>query len=292
MAEMREILHIGYPKAGSTWLQTRFFPAVEGVHFDPSMRALHDALAEFEIFYDRRRVSRCIEEAHTRASSALALVYSHEGLVLGNMARMPSVMCRRLREVLPNAHILIVVRNQRDILWSRYQHDVRKGLGASYKRFVTHSRFEPIRKRYYFDAIVGLYRESFERVQVMLFERLFSKETTAELLRFMGLPDARFEGALSAPVNRGLTSPVVKLTRALNCVLATYYQEYDRPRLHNLWRYRIAPQVDQLVRRVGWGAAVRRPPDLDELIVDRYRDSNRNLQRFFDFDIREYGYLY
>jgi hypothetical protein len=289
---MQEILHIGYPKAGSTWLQTRFFPAVDGVHFDPSMRVLHDALAEFEIFYDRGFVSRRIEEARARAGSAQALVHSHEGLVVGNMARMPSVMCRRLRDVLPNAHVLIVVRNQRDILWSRYQHDVRKGLGASYERYIEHRRFEPIRKRYYFDATVGLYRESFERVQVVLFERLFSKGTTAEVLRFMGLPNARFEGALSAPVNRGLTSPVVKLTRAMNCILGTYYQEYDRPRLHNLWRYRLAPRVDQMVRRLGWGVAVQHAPRLEQVIVDRYRESNRKLQQLFDFDIREYGYLY
>lgn len=180
---MRPLIHVGYVKTGSTWLQTRLFWARDGVFVPALDRAtLVDRLIRpSRLYYDdslmKVDLERRLDSADRRG--AIPLV-SHERLsgapISGGYDAYE--LAERLYGLMPNARVLIVIREQRSHLISIYQEYVNQGGACSLERFLhTHNRvrFPSFDWRYLcYHFLISRYQELFgaDSVHVLPFELL------------------------------------------------------------------------------------------------------------------------
>jgi hypothetical protein len=123
------VVHIGYHKTASTWLQAHVFPHLAGLYYrDPLLARVvtNLATADSRAFFgaDCRVMLRQIARR-----SGGRLLLSHEGLsgsLWDGYARGPR-NAERIRRVLPDARIVVFVRRQQEMLRSIHAQYVNEG---------------------------------------------------------------------------------------------------------------------------------------------------------------------
>ena len=127
------LIHIGYPKSGSTSLQ-EFFEASKFFNLVAS-RTLNDKnVNDFikyltqcdSINYDSRYASSLYHKANENCSSSVNKidVISEEIFTAGGICYSDrGLMAHRLKDLFDDAKILVIIRNQFSIIKSRYMHN-------------------------------------------------------------------------------------------------------------------------------------------------------------------------
>ena len=167
------LIHIGYPKAGSTFLQ-RWFAA------HPQIAYAHGGVAGFRNVYEMAaapahaqdqilwRVTSQESLAMPRAGTG-SLLADHGMLTAGELAARETRACTMLAELFPNAHVLIVTRGFRSMILSSYSQYVRTGGCDDLEAMEIAKGDNP----WHFDRLIETYRRAFgERVIVLPFELL------------------------------------------------------------------------------------------------------------------------
>jgi len=189
------LVHVGLHKTGSTWLQQHVFPHLRGFVFgnhDPVLGALLGNLLHAD---DDGFLGDALTVAVDRYESAgRRLLLSHEALAGTLWATGDSAerTARRLASTMPNARVLLLTRNQPEMLLAVYAQYVNEGGTRSFERFLAGDRagpqFEPASLEY--DVLVELYRSLFGKTRVWVFpyERLRADPGTFydELRRLYG----------------------------------------------------------------------------------------------------------
>lgn len=148
---MNFVLHVGLPKSASTYLQRRFFNVHSEVLFlgkplSPSHPAAFQELFfsalvdQPKFIYDGRRfkhlIKRYIEKSQTKIHKTAVL--SHELLTNAFLGRVD--LCeraKRIRALVPDdTKVIMVIRNQKELLYSYYNTWVREaGLTESFDKW-------------------------------------------------------------------------------------------------------------------------------------------------------------
>lgn len=111
------LVHIGYPKCASTFLQLSVLPHVGGIEFVGKWAnpGFYESILRAEIDFDPDNVVASLPKGE------VPLVVSLESLVRHPLAVEPGgagYIARRLKTVFPGAHICIIIRNQFDAIES------------------------------------------------------------------------------------------------------------------------------------------------------------------------------
>lgn len=296
------LVHIGYPKTGSTALQKHFFRPDFGFHRPYS----HGELAEHLIFphpldFDPTLMGADIGQLIS--GEALLPVLSHERLVGNPISGGYDVLTIRDRvaQLLRNRNyapkIFIVVREQRSLALSSYQQFVREGGCGSLAHYLqppTGAKLPLFHKTFLqYDRTAAAYMEVFGRdnVLVLPFELLRGEpnDFLNRLLHFVGLPD-RPGIRLPRGVNRA-TNPLGTLIRS--STNRFFYRDNCNPtapfRLESPNRL-VEYLTSFLPRRIGWIESYWRTRT-DQLLGGSYEASNRRLQDLIGIDLSTYGYM-
>jgi len=295
------LVHIGYHKTASTWLQFCVFPGLSGARYgDLLLRQLVRNLATAP---DEQFVAggcRSILE-HYAALSGGPLVLSDEAISgsLWESSETGWRSAKRLHAVLPRARILILVRRQDDMLRSIHGQYVNEGGTRPLRDFASGREIEGSRfalRHLEYDRLVGRYVELFgaERVSVVPYEYLRSEpadflDALADLLG----AERMAEVPVTWP-NRSLCAPTLWLLRRWNRLFRASRFNVDpliRPlpggrRVRNLLQGCIDPAVRQFVwenPRSSSRAHLRE-------IAASFAESNQRLQRFCRYSLAEWGY--
>jgi hypothetical protein len=204
------LIHIGYPKTGSTFLQ-RWFAAHPQLAFaDGGIAGFRDAYAiaresvapRADLLY---RVTSCEALTAPHASEGEVVEYGRERPV--DMTTSQSAACTALAELFPNALVLIVTRGFRSMILSSYSQYVRSGGDADLADLIAGKTNLSALDPWNYDALIELYTRAFgeANVIVMPYELLrddvdaFTRalETRLGLSRFDTAPD-RMNPSLSA----------------------------------------------------------------------------------------------
>lgn len=196
VARLPHLIHIGFPKAGSTFLQD-WFAGHPQIDYKPG------GLAGMWNIYDLIEASsRPAGDVCCRVTSAEQIAYplapEHFGSTDPSVhdaipARMQAV-CAALSEHFPDATILIVTRGFGPLLKSGYSELVRNGSHMTERDFLAqyreqtaaHPDSDKLARGYDYDACIALYREHFpDRVLPMPFELLVEDSR-----RFLGIIEA------------------------------------------------------------------------------------------------------
>ena len=295
------IVHVGYHKTASTWLQVSVFPHLADVCYGDPLLAhfiVNLATAADPTFFAAgfRSVLRQIEQ-----TSSSPLLLSYEGLS-GSLWDGDETGLRnaeRLHGLLPAARILIAVRRQDEMLRSIHAQYVNEGgtrpLGAFVDgQSVPGSRFSLRHLEY--DRLVGRYVDLFgrDRVWVVPYEylRAWPDRFLDRLCKMLG---TRFTGPVShARLNHSLSRPGLWLLRSWNGLFRLSRFNPD-PRLAALPGGRRArnvmqQQVDPILRRLGWKTDGGEDGRMLADLAGQFARSNERLQQFCEEPLGEWGY--
>jgi hypothetical protein len=173
----RHLIHVGFHKTGSTYLQSWFARHPEIVYEPGQVAACRsvDGLIEQATALppNRPRVTSCEDfSAPSRGHSEWS-----------GMAAAQLAVCETLRGLFPEAHILIVTRNFEAIVESAYAELVRHGRAEHYEEFLrSPSILHVLPDILNYDRLIAAYRHAFDgRVTVLPYELL--RDDCAAFLR-------------------------------------------------------------------------------------------------------------
>ena len=193
----RLLIHIGYHKTATTWMQYRLFNATNGYR-KICTHAEVDALVvrPYGLAFDPAPMQRRIAAALAEMPAALVPVVSSE-ILSGNPlqgGRESDAFAARLQRIAPEARILVSIRAQMRILPSIYLQYLSRGGTMRAAQFFAGTEepgyvgFDPAHFEY--DRLIGLYRRLFgaDRVFVLPQESLLADADAilGRLARFCG----------------------------------------------------------------------------------------------------------
>ena len=302
------LVHVGFPKALSSWLQKHLFHQQYGF-----VTVLEPVQVQLQLIdptpfaFDPGPVQEALRQRLAGASPGLVPVITSEALS-GNMysGGFNGRECiDRVLQVAPNARLLLLVREQRQLIRSLYKSLVTWGMPHSVDRLL-----DPVEPRLApqfnldflrFDQRVAYYQQQVgaERVLVMAYES-FDLDPVGFLRRlgeFAGLGDGSIAALDGAPhkqkVNRGQTLANLYLQRLANRVFLSGPFNYS-----GLFR----PTAEDWEKRIRRSKRNPLPGFMDDWFEDRFAnkvrlategafgDSNRRLQELTGLDLAPLGY--
>jgi hypothetical protein len=206
---MRPLVHIGYHKTGTSWLQRDVFRnAGAGFSVVTRKKALRQALVSCNPFEFDPEITRGNFEPRIREieTQNLVAVLTHEGLS-GNPHRGgldSKTIADRLAAVFPNARVLVGIREQTSMLISLYKQYVKRGGVATFKQYANPSSVGSVlgAVRFRFDfleyhRLIGYYQDLFGAANVLVLpQELLRTQAQAFLERigkFLNVPTIRAE---------------------------------------------------------------------------------------------------
>lgn len=191
----QHLIHIGYPKAGSTFLQKWF-------ERHPELRYKHGGLAGLHDVYEIARPSSAVYKYFVTSFEGLSMPHEKAGgvrLDLGgaeterrdSVKENQAVVCALLKGLFPGSRVLIVTRGFKGMILSAYSQSVRMGarlhLAGMCRELAEHLQNDD---QHYFDYdyLIRIYGEAFgeENLIVMPYELLSDDEA-----RFVAVIEAR-----------------------------------------------------------------------------------------------------
>ena len=236
----RHLIHIGFPKAGSTYLQAWF-------EAHPELAYRHGGLAGYHTIFQLTA-----EMAAGAVDRPAWRVTSHEGLSMpwreaadqtgqsGNAAhdvdetkRAQHRTCALLSDLFPSACVLIVTRGFRSVVRSAYSQYVRAGGPHGFDQLI-----EPMSGIWNYDELIAAYRRAFgDRVLVLPYEML--DENSAAFLAAI----ARWLGIGSHPMN------AERINAALSNAELIWYPRWTRALLRIRGGGRLLPLYRSMIFR-------------------------------------------
>ncbi len=314
------LIHIGYYKTGSTWLQRFLFGdpasrfgslAKDFVRDSPVWQLAGLSPFDFDAAALREDFARLIGSVEAKG---LLPVISFERLAGSPFSggHDSALIAERLVRIFPEAKVLAVIREQRSMIVSTYKEYVKAGGALSLARFIASPRSKSLRVPWFdlrffeYDRLLRHYSELFgaERLLVLAYEEFVEDPTAfvARIARFAGLPfDA--EQLDSLPFDRtARQSPSaawIAVRRRLNRLAvrdevnpaplfearivkrAVRWARRDPARLVDAVLPRpLHHRCDSKLRRVATAA-----------VGDRYRESNRATSELTGIDLSSYGWM-
>jgi len=281
------LIHIGYHKTGTTWLQERFFGR------DPIFRviATHPAIDAAivrpnSLDFDPAKALSDLGAGSNAAKASTGIPVMSSEILSGNPftgARESHVIAHRLRAMFPDARVLITVRNQMAMLSSFYKQYVRFGGRLGHRDFflakpeIEYYGFEARHLQY--DRLIDLYAGLFPKgnVSVMLYED-FSRGPAAfcqQIADFANGGPAKIQPVDSRPRGVSASAQILPVLRQINRFRAGPLNA--TPCLSLGWlsykAYRAVEKLD-VQSQARWGR--RSDGSLGEFIRERFADSYRS----------------
>jgi hypothetical protein len=310
--EPRPLIHIGYHKTGSTWLQESLFQASLGFKWPgkgprtPTWRLITTPALDFDPGDARAEFQRELDRAWKRG---LVPVVSSERLsgqpFSGGYDSRD--LAERLAAVFPEGRVVAVIREQRAMIRSTYSQYVKAGGACKLRQFLNPVTDRTLRmpqfsfEHFKFDRLMDRYRSLFgaENVLVVPFERLTTDPEgfAGDIAAFGGRPlssGERAEFAARRPANVRWSAGATAVRRPLNKLVARLDINpsplLDMP---GVWRW-LNARSSTLDRTVPGWLSRRMERRFQEIIAeevgDRYAQSNLITSRIVGSDLSAFGY--
>jgi Sulfotransferase family len=286
------VVHIGFHKTGTTWLQKAVFPyhprlypyVSDRVWDDPFLRCI---VADSDREFDPERARTAYETGLQRSGPLppdQVVVVSAERLS-GHAASGGYDTFRiagRLHAVVPEARVLIVVRSQIDMIESEYRQLVGEGYRGRISSLWSSDAWKRVQfdlGQYEYDTLVREYQRLFgsENVGVFTYEGVVADRNRylARLASFFGVePFELGPAAAELDVHPGLPNRGLGLLRSLNHFRRTELNPFPVVDIGVWWRGPIVVMARALPRRRHLIPGAKRKE-----LAERYREPNDRLAK-------------
>jgi len=208
----KTILHIGYPKTGTTWFQKEFFPKINNYKF-------FDPFALKKLFGEKISMVSPKEVKNKLYQPKEKLIISDESMIGGFRKIQHNAL--QYKSAFNFATVIIFIRNQFEFLLSAYSQYIKEGGVKRINDFLFMEDKNSLYggKKYLYDYTIQIYQEIFgkENVHVYLFEdfrinpKLFIHEFCKRYNFKINLNELNF-----ARKNKKLSSILLSLKRYSN----------------------------------------------------------------------------
>ncbi|MEO1435237.1 MAG: hypothetical protein AAFV80_06840 [Bacteroidota bacterium] len=260
-------LHVGLHKTGSGFWQQQVFPFLEGVHYvDRETIHQNDGFNKLMLaddsLYDPAEAQDFVDGLPDQP-----LLFSSESLSGKPQfyhAINRSMIARRLKDLFPNATIILFLRGQQEILWSMYNQYIkgRRDAAGRIEDFLWFPNKQEIDKAYfgrkttkykvYYDssgfklhldvfkykALIDVYQSLFDKVEVFLYED-FVQDPESVLERMLNIMEAHLsEGktiSFAKRENMGWSEQDISLKRRMNALKIPVHEPGERS--HRSWLF-------------------------------------------------------
>lgn len=303
------LLHIGYHKTATTWLQQSVFsePLLGFVQPWDSSSALQAIALAPAFGFDAEEVRRSLPSRWSdQDGQELVAVLSHERFsgIPYTGGHDSETILDRLHAVFPHAKVLVTVREQCNVVWSAYRQYVLDGGAETIKQWLCPpkvgsgmaTRFHPDFYRY--ERLVGAYHDRFgaDRVLVLPYEML-AVDRLGYIDRVRSFTSAPLVEAGRErvrelpPVNVSMSGSPTTLKRLANLVLIRTWLNPAAPVDAAGLNYVAGRVLQRIDRRVAPRRSSSPVPDIvRRALAGRYVTSNRALGQLIGMDLSRYGY--
>lgn len=299
--ETKPLIHLGYHKTATTWLQRHFFPKHPQIDFigehkelSPLLIAPHGFDFEGKIaqnfFYPK--LEQAFKENKVPVISAERLSGNpHSG------GYDSKEIADRLKEVFSDAKILIMIRHQPEAILSNYKQYIKMGGICTLKEYM----FPPQEGRiplfkldnFKYHRLANYYAKLFgkENIKIIPYEKfLFHPQLfLEELSGFLGI-DASISFPFQEKVNQSPSDAAILLKRKVNRWHGNDSLFPVTPRFP-----KITTQLFDLIEKINRKPLVRRYnahfiEQIQRDIGHYYGESNRQLNDLFNLNLQTYHY--
>jgi hypothetical protein len=307
------LVHIGYHKTGSRWLRFLFFGDprtgfgwVDKTGPDHPVRRLVGARSlEFDAEASRAEFSPLLERIEAEGLSPVVSFERFSGNPFSGGYDSKEI-ADRLASVFPGSRFLMVVREQRSMIVSTYKQYVREGGALSPTKFMTPPTSRSMRipwfdfRHFEYDRLLAYYRSLFgpEAVLALTYEQFVADPRTfvAEIARFAGKPlseEALDSLRFDRKTNPGPPATAIAARRMLNGI-GVCSDLNPAPPLSSPVFWRLGKRIDRL--SLAPRQTVEREEEklrraVEEVVGERYADSNRRTAELTGVDLAAYGWM-
>jgi hypothetical protein len=299
------IIHIGANKSGSTTLQRNLFPKSEGLIYMGEdgegyeyYRDIVNSLVSDDDIYFRFDEALSLFSSFLSRAEGKTFLYSNEDIMT---SRVPALCARRLHNILPDAGIVVVIRNQLTAIPSWYVNHgayLRNVPRCYWRRYVSFDswmdyctsflKYSPIEGFFYY-RVVDLYASLFgrENIHILLYEDFVQrrKQFVDDLSRILRIdPQKAFEN---------LSGQWERKRRTIREF------RYHKFRNKFFWDFSFSRYIPfGKTIKEGWLTFLERGAPADGFMSDQwkarieelYGEENAKLAGEYNLPLRDYGY--
>lgn len=304
-------LHTGMPKCSSTFLQKEVFPHLKGFYYTelqhyqkcPFANFLNKAVYANPLTFDIQKESK-EAMAFLAQRKEKKILISWEGLYgcCFNNSMNSLFLSKLLKTLFPTAKVLLVIRRQDNLLNSLYKQVLKQHHTISVDHFLNYKsgefqRFKPAWwigmnvdvRSFDFYAIVKQYRKMYGATQVFCIPYELLPQNKSQYLQDI-FDFLKCKGELPAAeqvVNQGLSQISAPIARRLNGLVKSGFNPLgfipaNGPLDPVVW----LKKLDKLIHQ----EASFIDSNKKEKIMSFYQSSNKKLDRWTPYDLKEYGY--
>jgi len=304
------ILHIGLHKTGTSSLQRHYFPACKNLNLLTTRipevyEFIHMITKKDPIYFDKKIAYELIRnklshEYPTLISNEMLSGPPYSGVIEAGLDhRSPIIL--NLRNVFPNAKVIIVLRRQDGLARSFYRQYLKSGGTKRIRRFYgmegKHRLPLMSRDRFLFLPYIDLIKSSFPSgVSIMLFEEMVADQATflSKIINFIGVanPAIALEkenvtafGPFGLEVCRIMNYLFRNMLNPGGIIPGIPRRQNDRHKfispmelIHDIWPRRLFSRTRGQIYEVG------------NEILKQAREDNINLDKKYNLGLGKYGY--
>jgi hypothetical protein len=302
----RLTLHIGYHKTASTWLQSVFIPDEGnnfqsiGARFEPRQDIVWPRMLDYESERVRAKYLPLLQSA---VNSGKVPIISDERFSGNPMSGGfdSREIADRLKLTFPECKIVMVIREQKSMLYSTYDEYIREGGGSSIDRFLfPKSRYcmPPFRfEHFMYDRLIGYFVALFGPANVLVLPyELFRKDAgtfLSTLTRFSGATLDRLPADVRT-VNESRSAAVLPFERRLNYFIRSDDLNGYSPLALNKADYYVKPILERLASHLpsSFGRRVKATigREIEAACNGRFAKSNVQTELLTGLDLKQFGY--
>lgn len=299
------LIHIGYYRTASTFLQKRVFPIIDkDFKFKDNLKiALENIVYPNSMRFNEKEIRNNLKNyISLKGMDNKTRVFSYECLTghpYSGGANQNEIL-QRLKKIFPSAFILLIFREQRDHIKSMYKKYVKDGGKKNINFFLEkRSSFHSLSftKSYlnYYDLITK-YQKTFGKKKVLAlpYELLkyspnnFISEISEFLNTKVDYKTIRFE-----KVNESSETGLFELDRIINNfynrdpIIDLFVKDNMYKKYSNFVKskvYTVIPKI--LLKKFEYKLENR----IETFCKDYFCENNKNLQKLVGFDLKKYGY--
>lgn len=315
MYEKQMLLAIGYQKTGSTWLDAHLWPHPQLGFFPIKSRALRQLIVgtralEFDLGVCREQIQQHLPEIPANKVAVLGMERLSGSPHAGGYDSKE--VADRLAGLFPNAKVLIVIREQEQMILSTYNQSVKGGNSMTLREYLIDAqpgryaipRFDL--GRFCYHHLINYYISRFGRANVLVLPYEMFHATPQLYIRhivcFAGLSvDDKLINEL--PVVRHARASVSWLSVAMLRQLNALIRQPTQFTPHPLFPLQVSPQ--RIKRALSWVEQLLPAPwltahnqrarqkllaHIKQITAGYYEESNATVMQQTGLDLRSYGY--
>lgn len=306
---MTFIVHVGFPKAASTFLQENIFDN-KIFNFELFNRKeitnLYGKPGAFE--FDRGKTIKIINEFKNKSHLQNKIPVISQEFLVGNEYLNGGIdapiYLNRIYQTIPDAKIIIIIREQRSFLYSFYKHDIAYNNGfKSIEKFINNdwhfNRRSNFLLRYIkYDNLIKNYYKNFgkENVLVLPYEMLKEDKSSfiENIINFTRCDKKNYDLNLLKSINISRSITLISLQKYLNKFITSQHERsFSVPlKFTTFLNRRLFSKMDKIffIKINNKKIDKKNLKKINKIVGDYFVKSNINLQRMLNISLKKYNY--